>query len=112
MGRVWVPQTRGRKGVSANLTACPLRTLMEEAWRQDLRAPLPYQWRERAKLLEGRVAAAAAHVGCCVLCCVVLCVVIRARLATILVETLYQQTQNGQFFARSYHKIGPQTPQI
>ncbi len=32
---------------------------------QDLGAPLPYLWRERAKLLEGRVAAA--HFGCCVL---------------------------------------------
>ncbi len=47
-----------------------------------------------------------------VVCCVVLCVVIRATLATILVVTLYQQTQNGWFFARSYHKVGQQTPQI
>ena len=44
-------------------------------------ADLVHPWRERAKLLEGR--AAAAHVGCCVffvlcvvLCCVVLCCVV------------------------------------
>ncbi len=36
-----------------------------ESWRQDLGAPLPYPWRERAKLLEGRVAAAHLDVvGC------------------------------------------------
>jgi hypothetical protein len=33
---------------------------------QDLGAPLPYPWKERAKPLEGRVAAA--HFGCCVFC--------------------------------------------
>ncbi len=36
-----------------------------ELWRQDLGVQLPYPWRKRAKLLEGRVAAA--HFGCCVL---------------------------------------------
>ncbi len=36
-----------------------------ESRRQDLGAPLSYPWRERAKPLEGRVAAA--HFGCCVL---------------------------------------------
>jgi len=36
-----------------------------ESRRQDLGAPLPYPWRERAKPLEGRVAAV--HFGCCVL---------------------------------------------
>ncbi len=45
--------------------------------------------------LDDRVAVAAAHVCCCVLCCVVLGVMIQASLATILVATLYQQTQNG-----------------
>jgi hypothetical protein len=36
-----------------------------ESWRQDLGAPLPYPWRERAKPLEGRVAAAHLDVvGC------------------------------------------------
>jgi hypothetical protein len=44
---------------------------MGEARWQDLEVPLPYQWRERAKPLKGRVAVAASHVGCCVLCCVV-----------------------------------------
>ncbi len=38
-------------------------------------APLTYPWRERAKPLGGR--AAAAHVGCCVFC--VLCVVVFER---------------------------------
>jgi hypothetical protein len=33
---------------------------------QDLGAPLPYPWRERANPLEGRVVAA--HFGCCVFC--------------------------------------------
>jgi hypothetical protein len=70
---------------------------MGDVWRQDLGAPLPYHWRERAKLLEGRVAVAVAHVGFCVLCCVVLCVVIPASLATILVVSRYQQSRNGQF---------------
>ncbi len=37
-----------------------------ESRRQDLGAPLPYPWRERAKPLKGRVAAA--HFGCCVFC--------------------------------------------
>jgi hypothetical protein len=37
----------------------------EESRRQDLGAPLPYPWRERVKLLEGRVAAAHLDVvGC------------------------------------------------
>jgi hypothetical protein len=81
MGRVWAPQTSERKAASANLTARAPHTLIGEARRQDLGVPLPYQWRERAKLLEGRVAVAAAHVG--FVCCVVLCVVIRASLATM-----------------------------
>jgi hypothetical protein len=74
MGCIWAPQTRGRKVASANPMTCALRTLMGEARRQDLGAPLPYQWRERAKPLEGRVSAAVVHVGgmlCCVVCCVV-----------------------------------------
>ena len=108
MGRVWVPQTRGRKVASANRTACAPRTLMGEARRQDLGVPLPYQWRERAKLLEGRVAVAAAHVG--FVCCVVLCVVIQASLATILVVTLHQQTQNGQFLHAHITKSAPKHP--
>ncbi len=58
---------------SANPTACDPHTLIGEAWCQDLGVPLPYQWKDRAKPLEGRVAEAAAHVGCCVLCCVVCC---------------------------------------
>jgi hypothetical protein len=37
-----------------------------ESRHQDFGALLPYPWRERAKPLEGRVAAA--HFGCCVLC--------------------------------------------
>jgi hypothetical protein len=72
MGRVWTPQTSERKAASANPTARAARTLIGEARCQDLGVPLPYQWRERAKLLEGRVAVAAAHVGfvwCCVVCC-------------------------------------------
>ncbi len=36
-----------------------------ESRRQDLGAPLPYPWRERAKLLEGRVAAAHLDVVSC-----------------------------------------------
>jgi hypothetical protein len=40
-----------------------------------------------------------------------LCVVIRASLATILVVTLSANSK-WPIFARSYHKIGPQTPQI
>jgi hypothetical protein len=36
-----------------------------ESWRQDLGAPLPYPWRERAKPLEGRVAAAHLDVVSC-----------------------------------------------
>jgi hypothetical protein len=36
-----------------------------ELWCQDLGAPLPYPWRERAKLLEGRVAAAHLDVVSC-----------------------------------------------
>ncbi len=36
-----------------------------ESRHQDFGAPLPHLWRERAKPLEGRVAAA--HFGCCVL---------------------------------------------
>ncbi len=36
-----------------------------ESWHQDLGAPLPYPWRERAKPLEGRVAVAHLDVvGC------------------------------------------------
>ena len=42
--------------------------------RHDLEPLLPYYpWRERTKLLEGRVVAA--HVGCCVFCVVLCCVV-------------------------------------
>jgi hypothetical protein len=36
-----------------------------ELWRQNLGAPLPYPWRERAMLLEGRVAAAHLDVVSC-----------------------------------------------
>jgi hypothetical protein len=36
-----------------------------ESWRQDLGSPLPYPWRERAKLLEGRVAVAHLDVVSC-----------------------------------------------
>jgi hypothetical protein len=36
-------------------------------WCHELAAPLPYPWREMAKLLEGR--AAEAHFGVCVLLC-------------------------------------------
>ncbi len=36
-----------------------------ESWRQDLGVPLLYPWRERAKLLEGRVAAAHLDVEGC-----------------------------------------------
>jgi hypothetical protein len=43
----------------------PLLWTHGESRRQDLGAPLPYPWRERAKLLEGRVAAAHLDVvGC------------------------------------------------
>jgi hypothetical protein len=108
MGCIWVPQTRGRKAVSAYPMACTPHALMGKARRQDLGAPLQYQWRERAKLLEGRVAAAAAHVGCCVLCCVVCC---------DLSKFIYHPDSNTisakskwPIFACSYHKIGPKHP--
>ncbi len=48
--------------------------------RQDLAAPLPYPWRERAKPLEGR--AVKAHVGVRVL----LCARVQLPLATLLVK--------------------------
>jgi hypothetical protein len=76
--------------------------------RQDLRAPLPLHWSERAKPLEDRVAAAS--VGCCVLCCVVCCGLSKfshhTGSKTILAKSKWLT------FARSYHKIGPQTPHI
>ncbi len=56
------------KGISCGDHKPTTRHLMwthGESRRQDLGAPLPYLWRERVKLLEGRVVAA--HVGCCVL---------------------------------------------
>ncbi len=86
---------------------CLQRTHRERR-RDDLGAPLLYPWRERAKLLEGWVAPA--HVGCCVLCCVVLCVVILASLATILVVTRYQQSQNGRFLHAHVTKLAPKHP--
>jgi hypothetical protein len=42
--------------------------------------------------------------------CVVLCVVIRASLATILVVTIYQQTQNGQFVHNHITKLANKHP--
>ncbi len=54
------------------------------------------------------MAAAAAHVG--FVCCVVLCVVIQASLATILVVTLHQQTQNGQFLHHHITKSANKHP--
>ncbi len=108
MGHVCVPQTWGREAASANPTTRAPRTLMGGVRHQDLGVPLPYQWRERAKPLEGRVAAAAAHVGCCVLCCVVCCDL--SEFTTILVVTLYQQNKNVQFLHTHITKSAPKHP--
>ncbi len=75
------------------------------------------------KPLEAR--AVAAHVGCCVLCCVVLCCVVLCCVVLCCVVCVglskcsYQTSSNmilakskWPTFACSYHKIGPQTPQI
>jgi hypothetical protein len=110
MGRIWVPQTRQKKVASANPPACAPCTLLGEAQHQDLGAPLPYQWRERAKLLESRMAAAAAHVGCCVLCHVVCCYL--SELSYHPGSNTISANPKWPLFARSYHKIGQQTPQI
>jgi hypothetical protein len=110
MGHVWAPQTRVRKAASANPTAHAPRTLMGEARRQDLGAPMPYQWRERAKPLEGRVAVAAAHVGCCVLCCVVCCD--SSKFSYHPGSNTISANSKWPIFARSCHKIGQQTPQL
>jgi hypothetical protein len=97
-------------------TTCPYeiyrapRTLIGEARRQDLGAPLPYQWRERAKPLEGMVAAAVAHVGCCVLCCVVCCDL--SKFSYNPGSNTISANSKWPIFAQSYHKIGQQTPQI
>ncbi len=103
MCHILAPQTREREAVSANPTARTPRTFIGEAQHQDLGAPLN-QWRESAKPLEGRVAAAVAHVGYCVLCCVVCC---------DLSDFSYHPGSNTisanskwPIFARSYHKIG------
>ncbi len=101
---------KGENAESANPTARALCTLIGEARRQDLGAPLPYQWRDRAKPLEGRVAAAVPHVGCCELFCVVSCD--SSNLSYHPGSNTISANSKWPMFALSYHKIGPQTPQI
>jgi hypothetical protein len=108
MGHIWAPQTRGRKLASANPTTRAPRTLIGEAQRQDLGVPLPYQWRERAKPLESRVAVATAHVGCCVLCCIVCCD--SSKFSYHPGSNIISANSKWPIFARSYHTIDQQTP--
>jgi hypothetical protein len=62
--RFGAPSKRTSHGNCEPTTGCLLWT-HGELRRQDLGAPLPYPWRERAKPLEGRVAAAHLDVvGC------------------------------------------------
>jgi hypothetical protein len=79
-----------------------------EPQSQDLGAPLPYLWKERAKPLEGRVAAA--HIDCCVF--LWLCFVVQASLATLVVESLHQSKQNGQLLCTHTTKSAPQTSDV
>jgi hypothetical protein len=79
-----------------------------EQQHDDLGAPLPYPWQERAKPLEGWVAAA--HVGCCVLCCVVCSDL--SKFSFHPGSKTISAKSKWPIFAHSYHKIGPQTPQI
>ncbi len=66
---------------------------------------------KRAKPLDR--AAAAAHVDCCVLClCLWLCFVCGSNFSYHTGRKSTSAKEKWPTFAHSYHKIGPQTPQI
>ncbi len=73
-----------------------------------LRALVFSPWRERAKLVEGRVAAA--HFGCCVLCCVLW--LWQARFCYLTGRKSWDwASQNGQFFRIHNKKCITRCPQ-
>ncbi len=103
----FVAPNKGTSRCKHETSAGHLEWTHREQRRYDLGVPLPYPWRERAKPLEGWVAAA--HVDCCVLCCVVWC---GSEFSYHTGSTRILAKSKWPTFAYSFHKIGHQTLQI
>jgi hypothetical protein len=71
-----------------------------EPWRHWLEALVYCPWRERAKPVEGRVAAA--HFGCCVLCCVLW--LWQARFSGLTGRKSWDQASQNGWFSRIHNK--------
>ncbi len=105
----FVTPNKGTSHCERKPSAGHLQLTHREQRRNDLGAPLTYPWWERAKPLEGWVAAA--HVGCCVLRCVVCCDL--SRFSYHPGSKTISAKSKWPIFARSYHKKQPpNTPNI
>ncbi len=101
---------KGKKSGKCKPTTGKLQQTYGVPWSQDLGAPLPYPWRDRATPQEGRVAT---HFDCCLLCCVVF--VLRAPFCYLSYNTGRESTSakaKWPTFVQSKHNICTQKPQI